>query len=147
MLAAQCEAFARNHKSQPHRRVLIVTDSGETGERLAGQISGLYGEKKIVTDGDGYKDFSLVFERDSDKIDKTINDFNGAVKAYIEAHPEEFGYVVNGEPEDKPETEKPDPKTESHDPEDPEDEKPDYTNYIIIGAAALIVIVLLFLKD
>lgn len=146
MLAAQCEAYARKHKSQPRRRVLIVTDSEETGKRLAGQISGLYGENKIATDGDGYKDFSLVFDHNSDKIDKTINDFNGAVSEYIEAHPEEFGYVVNGNPENDHGNGKPDPETDKPDPEDSEDEKPDYTTYIIIGAAALIIIVLLLEK-
>lgn len=137
-LAAECIVTCRKHKTYPRKRVLIKVDSKENGERLAGQLQGIYNPKRIADSDDGWRDFSLVFDSE-DKVKSTIEDINGAIRDYLEAHPEVSGYI----PDDNQEgSDTPDP-----DDNDEETDKTDWTTYIIIGAAAAIIIALLIWKE
>ena len=134
MLAADCVLIARRHKTYP-KRVLIEVDSKENGKLLAGQLQNVYTDNTGVFDtSDGWRDFSLRFPSPA-RAGDVIKDINGAIREYKEAHPEQFGYVVN-----QPDT------YEGDDEEDDEEEKTeskDYTTYIVIGAAVLAIIILL----
>lgn len=132
----------RKHASKRCRAV-IVADDRESWNKLQQKLTSIYTDASIKDDSGKDCDFSLVFDN-SGRRDEVVADINGAVGEYLEAHPE----VDNPDYEPDPDpTPAPTTDTIVGEGEDEETEtKTDYTTYIIIGAAAAIVIALLVWK-
>ena len=132
--AAEHIVVCRSHKRK-ECRALIETDDEQSWGRLQTKLKELYKAESVKDNsGDDY-DFSLVFDSGS-RRDEVVNDINDAIDAYLAAHPETdtaFTYTPGNTPGNTP----------GKEPE-PDEENKDYTAYIIIGAAAVAIILLLW---
>ena len=113
-------------------RVLIEADGNTNGSTLATMLKSAYGASDIADYSGGYQDFSLVFDRVW-RRDEVVDQINAAVNAYREAHPE----VV-------PETVRPSAEDPGNAGADEGKKTASWTNYLIIGAAAVAVVLLLW---
>ena len=118
------------------RRLYVDCDDKDSGKKIYMFLSGLY-KPKGVEMGFTYKDFTMVFPSTYER-DQAYNDLHGAYTEYVESH-----HVLTDGEEDTPLTQ-PSPAQPST-PEEPaeKEETKDYTTYIIIGVAVVVIIALL----
>ena len=119
----------RKHSSKK-RRVLIKADSNDSGKKLAQIMKTAYPEAEIMDYSGGYRDFSLQFQYVW-RRDEVVNEINGQVAAYRNAHPES----INTQSADDPAADDP--------TDEPEKKSTGWTTYIIIGVAVAIIAILL----
>ena len=125
---AEHMTFCRKHGYKKYR-VLIGADSNDNGKRLSTILMDAYGASDVADYSGGYRDFSLVFDSVS-RRDQVVENLNANVNAYRDSHPE----VVY-----TPSTQSTEPATDVV-----EKKSTDWTTYLIIGAAAVAVIMLLW---
>lgn len=113
-------------------RALIEADCNANGQTLATMLKTAYGASDIADYSGGYKDFSLVFDSVT-RRDEVVDKINAAVNAYRDAHPE----IV-------PETVLPSAEDPGNAGADEGKKTASWTNYLIIGAAAVAVVLLLW---
>lgn len=130
------EHIVSYRKMAAKKRLYIECDDKDSGATVYTYLHGLYGNTGYDK-GFNWKDFTMVFSSEAER-NKAYEDLNGAYSAYIESNPEIIGY----EP-DEPDPNNPNNGTDPEEPDDPETETTDWTTYIIIGAAALVIIILL----
>lgn len=130
--AAEHIVVCRQHKRKSCR-ALIETDDEQSWGRLQTKLKDLYGANSVKDNSGDDLDFSLVFD-DSGARDKAVNDINDAIEEYIALHPDtdnNFNYTP-------PQT------TTSGEPEIDTSTSKDWTTYLVIGAAAVAIILLLW---
>lgn len=125
---AEHMTFCRKHGYKKYR-VLIGADSNDNGKRLSTILMDAYGASDVADYSGGYRDFSLVFDSVS-RRDQVVENLNANVNAYRDSHPE----VVY-----TPSTQGTEPATDVV-----EKKSTDWTTYLIIGAAVVAVIMLLW---
>lgn len=125
---AEHMTFCRKHGYKKYR-ALIGADSNDNGKRLSTILMDAYGASDVADYSGGYRDFSLVFDSVS-RRDQVVENINANVNAYRDSHPE----VVY-----TPSTPSPESSTDVV-----EKKSTDWTAYLIIGAAAVAVIMLLW---
>lgn len=112
--------------------MLIKSDTNAAGKKNSQILKTAYPEAEIKDYSGGYRDFSLVFDRVW-RRDEVVDEINDVVAAYRNQHPEILS----------------DPDVSSEDPVVIGTETQNtgsYTTYIIIGAAAIIIVLLLWDK-
>lgn len=125
-------------------RMLIVADNGNNAKQIAIWLKPIYGAISIADDSGNDNDVSLVFDTSPER-DEAVRSVNAELVAYGKSHPDAYVVPVNDSPSSG---------TGGGggnggnltDPDEPEKEKTDWTTYIIIGAAALAIIILLWPK-
>lgn len=125
--AAAHMTFCRKHGYKKYR-ALIGADTNSNGKTLSTILMSAYGASDIADYSGGYRDFSLVFDSVT-RRDEVVKNINDNVLAYRDAHPE--AVYAPPEPESPPD----DPVGK---------ESPNWTTYLVIGAAVVAVILLLF---
>lgn len=127
------------------RRVLIVASSHFTGRTLAPILQEAYNATDIADYSGGYEDFSLCFDTVW-RRDEVVNQINAAIAKYRSEHPE----LLNTPDPSLPwETEDETPEaaeSAEETPDTPQKESPDWTTYIIIGLAAVAIVLLVWPK-
>lgn len=124
--------------------MLIVANSGSNAKQIAVWLKPIFGAIKIADDSGNDNDVSLVFDTSSER-DSAVRQVNEELVQYGKSHPDAYVVPVNDSPSSGtgggggnggglP------------DPDEPEKEKTDWTTYIIIGAAALAIILLVWPK-
>jgi len=129
----------RKHNYKPYR-MLIVADSGTNAKQIAVWLKPIFGAVKIVDDSGNDNDVSLTFETIGER-DSAVRQVNEELVQYGKSHPDAYVVPVNDSPSSGTGNGGNQP-----DPDEPEKEKTDWTTYIIIGAAALALILLVWPK-
>ncbi|MBR3711104.1 MAG: hypothetical protein IKM99_09125 [Bacteroidales bacterium] len=129
--AAEHMTNCRKHGYKKYR-VLVSADSNTDGKTLCTYLQQVYKPSGIADYSGGYRDFSLVFDTVS-RRDEVVNDINDAVTAYRMAHP--GSAPTNGGSSTV---------YTSEEPVDVQTNKTGWTTYLIIGAAAVAIIMLLW---
>lgn len=129
-------SYMAANKKKSSNRWHIETSSKNTGEQLCAILQGVYPGFKRYDKGFGWGDFDMIFEN-SVKRDEAYEDCNAAVSAYrndtsIYVPTETTGNNNTG--------------VGSGD-DNPKGMSEDYTTYIIIGAAVLLIFLLLKRKN
>lgn len=102
---------------------------------MASILPNAYGASGIADYSGGYRDFSLVFDT-VERRDDVVKNLNANVNAYRNAHPE---IVYSGDPET------PSGTGTTGTASDPTASKAkDWTTYLVIGAAAVVILLLLW---
>jgi hypothetical protein len=122
--------FCRKHGYKKYR-VLIGADSNDNGKRLSTILMDSYGASDVADYSGGYRDFSLVFDSVA-RRDQVVKNINANVNAYRDSHPEVV-YTYT------PSTQGTDPATD-----DEVKKSTNWTTYLIIGAAAVAIFLLLW---
>ena len=117
------------------RQMVVTCDSSTNAKTIVPWLKSLWGAEKIV--GDIKKESSIKFEYMWQR-DQAVEQINAEVNAYRLAHPE---LIVPTTPQ-TPET----PTQTEPDPDEPEKEAIDWTTYIVIGVAAVAIILLIWPK-
>ena len=127
----------RKHNYKPCR-MLIVADKLKNAKQIAVWLKPIYGAIRIADDSGDDKDVSLVFDTTGERDDAVIK-VNKELVQYRESHPEAYEAPIVNPPSsgdggggNLPEPEEP----------EPEKQPTDWTTYIIIGVAALAIILL-----
>ena len=123
------EHIVSYRKMSAGKRMKVVCDSKEDGEAVHSYLKGVYGSKSYDK-GLDWEDFTMIFSSKDDR-DDAYKDLDGALTEFREANPEHTPMYGTGTGDD--------PTS----PDDSDTEKTDWTTYIIIGAAAAIIIALL----
>ena len=122
------------------RRVLIVTGSDKKGRNLAAILQTAYNATGIADYSGGYKDFSLCFDT-MWRRDEVVQQINAAISKYRAEHSEIYNPPQQTEPPISGENLETTENTET-----PQKESPDWTTYIIIGLAAVAIVLLVWPK-
>lgn len=128
--AAAHMTSCRKHGYKKYR-VLVCADSNKDGKTLCTYLQEAYSPSNIADYSGGYRDFSLVFDTVS-RRDEVVDDINKAVNAYRDANP---GIAPETSPPENPVVD---------DPLDDQTKSPSWTTYIVIGAAAVVILLLLW---
>ena len=135
-LAYIAENYVTFKKMAAPKRLYVDMGENEIGEKAYGYLSRVY-PVKTYDKGFTWADFTMVFNSEKDRND-AFEDMNGAISEWEEAQnapePEE-------EEEEDPPTEKP---TVSEDEDEETKPAVDYSTYIVLGAAAIIIVLLLW---
>ena len=110
------------------RGMYVKVSDPSTGEQVMQRLKQAYAAKDYYK-GLGWRDFTITFPTVWQR-DEAVNDANAALIEYFD---------TNEEPAPTPDPDTPNPTA----PKDEEETKTDYTTYIIIGAAAVVIIALL----
>lgn len=110
------------------RGMYVKVSDPSTGEQVMQRLKQAYAAKDYYK-GLGWRDFTITFPTVWQR-DEAVNDANAALIEYFD---------TNEEPDPTPDPDTPNPTA----PKDEEETKTDYTTYIIIGAAAVVIIALL----
>ena len=120
--------------------MLIVADSGANAEQIAMWLEPVFGAVKIADNSGNDNDVSLVFDT-SPKRDEAVRQVNAELVAYRQSHPDAYVVPVDDSPSSG--TGNGDNLPDS---DEPEKQPTDWTTYIIIGAAALALVLLMWPK-
>lgn len=110
------------------RGMYVKVSDPSTGEQVMQRLKQAYAAKDYYK-GLGWRDFTITFATVWQR-DEAVNDANAALIEYFDTHEE---------PAPEPDPDTPNPTA----PKDEEETKTDYTTYLIIGAAAVVIIALL----
>ena len=123
----------RYNKMTNGRRLYVKCDTKSAGEKVYGYLKAAY-DPKSYDKGFNWRDFTLVF-KDTYSRDAAFADMDAAIVAYREAHPL------------PPPSSLSDLETTDEDPVDTSDTPTtDWTTSIGIGAAAVVIAIILFTK-
>lgn len=119
-------------------RLYVYADDKQNGERIYQHLSSAYAPRNYSKGWD-WADFELIFNN-TDERNSAYSDMDKAITSYRESHPDT-------DPDYDPDTYEPTTPTTTGtvvSDEDTESPDRDYTTYIIIGAAAIILVMLLW---
>ena len=137
-------------KHSSKRWAKVVTDSADAGSKVYNILKAAY-KPSDYSKGLDWEDFSMKFDTVTGR-DEAVQDINEAVAEYMEAHPDQLDTPLDdpiGSGKDDKEGYRPGQTTgggANATPDSPEETKTDWTTYIILGAAAAIIIALVVWK-